>query len=99
MRRWTGIILVFLAIGGLGWSMPSANAAPSHVGDPCVKVRASIGPHHAHVGDTLVIGASYSGCGRSVYIHHLPGIRPNVRPDEQSVPFGDGSEDRPGTAW
>jgi hypothetical protein len=69
--RWSGGLLVTLAVlGALVLGAPAANAAPVHISDPCVKVAAHNETHHAHVGDVLLMGVYFKGCGRSVFIHY-----------------------------
>jgi len=37
----------------------------------CVKVTATIGPHHSHVGDPISFSASWQNCGQSIYFREI----------------------------
>jgi hypothetical protein len=58
-------MVLFAVLTVLG---PAAVAAPTHIGNPCVKVTASVQPHHAHVGDVMSAEWTFANCGPSVYI-------------------------------
>jgi hypothetical protein len=57
--------LLSVALPATSWAASSHDAAPAAF---CVKVQASVAPHHAHPGDDMSIFGSWENCGRSVFI-------------------------------
>lgn len=67
MRRLQrSLVAVPMLIGLLSLGSPAASwATPGHQASPsvfCVKARAFIDPHHAHVGDSMSIAGSWENC-------------------------------------